>query len=59
MRLTKGATRAQAIEEVCAKLFAPAGLREVPTILEWWDEETSRVVVPLRGWKARKALGLP
>lgn len=58
MRLAKGATKQQAIEEVCAKLFAPAGLKSVPSILEWWDAETRRTVVSLRGWSARKALGL-
>lgn len=59
MRLAKGATKAQAIEELCKKLFAPKGLESVPPIMEWWDEETRRTVTHLGGWKARKALGLP
>jgi hypothetical protein len=48
----------QAIQEVCKALFAPKALESVPPILEWWDEETRRTVTNLRGWKARKALGL-
>ena len=59
MRLAKGATKADAREELCAKFFGPKGLESVPPILEWWDEETRRTVTSLQGWKARKALGLP
>lgn len=59
MRLARGATKQQAIEEVCKKLFAPKGLESVPPILEWWDDEMRRVVTNMRGWQARKALGLP
>jgi hypothetical protein len=58
MRLARGATKQQAIDELCKKLFAPRGLESVPPIREWWDEETRRTVTNLQGWKARKALGL-
>ena len=59
MRLAKGATKQRANQEVCEKLFAPKALESVPPILEWLDEETRRTVTDMRGWVARKALGLP
>ena len=58
MRLAKGATKQQAVEDVCRVFFVPQSLKSVPTILEWWDEETRRTVTHLGGWKAGKALGL-
>lgn len=58
MRLAKGVTKQQAIEEICQKVFAPKGLVSVPTILEWWEQETRRTVTTMRGWTARKKLGL-
>lgn len=59
MRLAKGATKQQAIQEVCKALFAPKGLESVPPILEYWAEVVCTKVTDLRGWKARKAMGLP
>lgn len=59
MRLAKGATKQQAIEEVCKALFAPKGLESVPPILEHWAEVVRSKVTNLQGWKARKTLGLP
>ena len=58
MRLARGATKQQAIEEAC-KEFAHEGLRSVPPILDHWNEVVRSKGTTLRGWKARKVLGLP
>lgn len=57
MRLARGATLGDAREEV-VRMFARDALVSVPGILMWWDEETRRVVVPLRARGLRARLGL-
>ena len=59
MRLAKGATKQQAVQEVCKAFFAPKALESVPPILDYWDEQTRRQPAEIFGRTARKAMGLP
>jgi hypothetical protein len=57
VRLSRGATRADAREEVC-RMFARDALKSSPSIWEWWDSETRRTVVSLEARELRARLGL-